>query len=240
MSERRNDLEIVMKRAKALRDPTRIDLLFTMSEIPHADPVKDRACEVMFSRTIVFRSAVSARPVFALRATPGTLRLWLRSAAPREAKGEAWWSQTGSNRRPHACKARALPAELWPRTRRRMLLIARCALAFASATPQQPSFKDACRAEAAEQRRLVGLGRLELPTSRLSSARSNQLSYKPLTLFLTCKDREHARAQSRLAPDAIAQALSPWRVFVREERETKTAKSRLWSSAILKLLAPDV
>ena len=28
---------------------------------------------------------------------------------------------------------------------------------------------------------LVGLGRLELPTSRLSSARSNQLSYKPGT-----------------------------------------------------------
>ena len=27
-----------------------------------------------------------------------------------------WWSQTGSNRRPHACKARALPTELWPRT----------------------------------------------------------------------------------------------------------------------------
>ena len=46
------------------------------------------------------------------------------------------------------------------------------------------SSKKACRAEAAEQRRLVGLGRLELPTSRLSSARSNQLSYKPLTLFL--------------------------------------------------------
>src|SRR6266480_2994590 len=57
------------------------------------------------------------------------------------------------------------------------------ALAFAGATAQQPSFKRACRAEAAEQRRLVGLGRLELPTSRLSSARSNQLSYKPLTLF---------------------------------------------------------
>ena len=27
---------------------------------------------------------------------------------------------------------------------------------------------------------MVGLGRLELPTSRLSSARSNQLSYRPL------------------------------------------------------------
>ena len=30
-----------------------------------------------------------------------------------------------------------------------------------------------------DHRRMVGLGRLELPTSRLSSARSNQLSYKP-------------------------------------------------------------
>jgi hypothetical protein len=28
----------------------------------------------------------------------------------------AWWSQTGSNRRPPACKAGALPTELWPRT----------------------------------------------------------------------------------------------------------------------------
>ena len=26
-----------------------------------------------------------------------------------------WWSKTGSNRRPHACKARALPTELLPR-----------------------------------------------------------------------------------------------------------------------------
>src|SRR5690606_15528751 len=25
-----------------------------------------------------------------------------------------WWSQSGSNRRPPACKAGALPAELWP------------------------------------------------------------------------------------------------------------------------------
>ena len=31
--------------------------------------------------------------------------------------GRSWWSQTGSNRRPHACKARALPTELWPRRR---------------------------------------------------------------------------------------------------------------------------
>ena len=29
-----------------------------------------------------------------------------------------WWSQAGSNRRPPACKAGALPAELWPRVYR--------------------------------------------------------------------------------------------------------------------------
>jgi hypothetical protein len=68
-----------------------------------------------------------------------------------------WWSQTGSNRRPPACKAGALPAELWPR----------------SAERRQH------RAGGASIDRVVGLGRLELPTSRLSSARSNQLSYKP-------------------------------------------------------------
>ena len=96
-----------------------------------------------------------------------------------------------------------------PVTRRRAF----DALALADATAQQPSFKRACRAEAAEQRRLVGLGRLELPTSRLSSARSNQLSYKPLT-------REALPARNRLDARCIAQALSPWRVFVREERET--------------------
>ena len=29
-------------------------------------------------------------------------------------KMSEWWSQAGSNRRPPACKAGALPAELWP------------------------------------------------------------------------------------------------------------------------------
>ena len=85
-----------------------------------------------------------------------------------------------------------------PVTRRRMLHT----LTFASATAQQPSFKEACQAEAAEQRRLVGLGRLELPTSRLSSARSNQLSYKPLTRGV------RSRATSSHRCIAQAQALS--------------------------------
>src|SRR6476659_2275307 len=114
------------------------------------------------------------------------------------------------------------------------------ALAFACALTQQPSFRKACRAEAAQQRRLVGLGRLELPTSRLSSARSNQLSYKPQRSPFGKGAGQSLASTRRQAPDAIAQALSPRRVFVREERETKTAKSRQWSSTILKLLAPDV
>jgi hypothetical protein len=87
--------------------------------------------------------------------------------------------------------------------------------AFAKATARQPSFKRACQAEAAEQRRLVGLGRLELPTSRLSSARSNQLSYKPLTLFLKRIWNLLARTGSR---QCIAQAQPLARVRPRRKR----------------------
>ena len=36
------------------------------------------------------------------------------------ARKQSWWSQTGSNRRPPACKAGALPTELWPRRARRI------------------------------------------------------------------------------------------------------------------------
>src|SRR6266545_8183527 len=43
---------------------------------------------------------------------------------------------------------------------------------------------------------MVGLGRFELPTSRLSSARSNQLSYKPLGQETVISRRKSARARS--------------------------------------------
>jgi hypothetical protein len=153
------------------RSKTRIDLLFTMSEIPHANPV---GCDVRsdVSRTIIRGALFGPSSLFELRS--GSLRYDRARLAVAGVASEGWWSQTGSNRRPHACKARALPAELWPRTRRRMLL---------PAMRHMRSIK------------VVGLGRLELPTSRLSSARSNQLSYKPLT-------REAAMARNRLTPDA--------------------------------------
>ena len=105
------------------------------------------------SRTMSLATMIS--PSSLLRASPGTLRSPC-PAAPRIAEGEAWWSQTGSNRRPHACKARALPAELWPRTRRRMLYVA---LAFAGATAQQPSFKKACRARSCRAAKAGGPGK---------------------------------------------------------------------------------
>ncbi len=125
----------------------RIDLLFTMSDITRAARPKSRACGFFVSHE---------------RAS--------------EAGGAVWWSQTGSNRRPPACKAGALPTELWPRTsqntgvRPPSLKLPRTTFA---------ARRHACQPKRHWPRRLVGLGRFELPTSRLSSARSNQLSYKP-------------------------------------------------------------
>src|SRR5579872_2499084 len=62
----------------------------------------------------------SPRPAVALRAMAWQPSLTsLRETAQacpavaREAS-EGWWSQAGSNRRPLACHASALPAELWP------------------------------------------------------------------------------------------------------------------------------
>ena len=63
---------------------------------------------------------------------------------------------------------------------------------------------------------LVGLGRLELPTSRLSSARSNQLSYRP-DVF--------SRDPSRRLPGATASIVS--------ERDAPTAILGLRGSAVL-------
>ena len=57
----------------------------------HTEQAESRACRKLVSKRVTL---------------PSSRHLALST-------GE-WWSQTGSNRRPHACKARALPAELWP------------------------------------------------------------------------------------------------------------------------------
>jgi hypothetical protein len=130
---------------------------------------------------------------------------------------KGWWSQTGSNRRPPACKAGALPTELWPRTSRFVGWPAN----RSSRQLAPPAFAEATAGNLHSpcERRLVGLGRFELPTSRLSSARSNQLSYKPVSENggRTTDDR-HSHLSSVVCPP------SPEKL-VREERETETAVS---------------
>ncbi len=62
---------------------------------------------------------------------------------------------------------------------------------------------------------LVGLGGLEPPTSRLSSARSNQLSYKPGSEDSTGRSRT---ASSIACP--LSSEIRPPKRLVQEERET--------------------
>ena len=103
---------------------------------------QDATCEVMF-RGRCFGSLVGPSLLYRASTRQPSLRQACRAAAG--AASEGWWSQTGSNRRPHACKARALPAELWPRTRRRMPCCARLRWRDGAAAFVQ----EACRAEAA-------------------------------------------------------------------------------------------
>ena len=91
-----------------------------------------------------------------------------------------WWSRTGSNRRHPACKAGALPAELRP-----LIVVPDMVI-----------------------KEMVGLGGLEPPTSRLSSARSNQLSYKPLA---PSADGSRHRGRASQGRPAVAARAAPSR-----------------------------
>src|SRR6266852_1734731 len=95
MNERRNVPEIVIAICEFLRrSQTRINLLFTMSEIPHVHP---EGCNMRsdVSRTIVLARWSGPSSLFELRRARFDRPC---PAAPRIAEGEAWWSQTGSNR----------------------------------------------------------------------------------------------------------------------------------------------
>jgi hypothetical protein len=61
--------------------------------------------------------------LFTMSDSGATTRPGLRvtqTGKSRTMTSPGWWSQTGSNRRPPACKAGALPTELWPRRRSRI------------------------------------------------------------------------------------------------------------------------
>src|SRR5262249_29345408 len=110
-------------------------------------------------------------------------------------------------------RSTTVPAGGARRDRTDDLLLAKQALSQLSYGPGPERTHPAAR-NSGRGRALVGLGRLELPTSRLSSARSNQLSYKP----------EHGPTDR---PPRSVERLRQ-RGLVREEREMKTAVSRLW------------
>ena len=117
----------------------------------------------LLSRRIPSSRCQSNRQILAWR-NPCLFEVWTFGSAAVA----VWWSQTGSNRRPPACKAGALPTELWPR------------LDLATQAGRHlPGVDLRAELEAPATKRMVGLERFELSTSRLSSARSNQLSYRP-------------------------------------------------------------
>jgi hypothetical protein len=93
----------------------------------------------------------------------------LHSSPPASDAG--WWSQSGSNRRPQACKASALPTELWPRAVRQTC--------------------QTCHAKGLLL--VVGREGVEPSTSRLSGVRSNHLSYRPPLLVRRRRRRSHSR-----------------------------------------------
>ena len=119
---------------------------------------------------------------------PG-IRSQIRNPVPKlvsatQADSSIWWSRSESNRRPPACKAGALPTELRPRLRR-----------------QRAEHRGQSRTHVLSSvfcpLTLVGLGRLELPTSRLSGVRSNHLSYRPdLPCSRSCLKKEKRRRRN--------------------------------------------
>ena len=72
------------------------------------------AISKLMNPSFVFRLSAGVPGV--ARTQPRLRAIALRRAVFTRFASEAWWSRSGSNRRPQACKARALPTELRPRS----------------------------------------------------------------------------------------------------------------------------
>jgi hypothetical protein len=111
-----------------------------------------------------------------------------RTPPPQDRRPRAGeWRRSGSNRRPPACKAGALPAELRPHTtnrqQRRRPGQRACRGSAAACRPSRQPASSASggflRSKTEPCSTKMGPGGLEPPTPRLSSVCSNQLSYWP-------------------------------------------------------------
>src|SRR5262245_60432402 len=113
------------------------------------------------------------------------------------ARGSGWWSQAGSNRRPLACHASALPAELWPH-----------------AKPAQPTQRRRCCQASQPQHEpsLNSLAPLEfMPTPSLGGTvpiRNDAMSADPTSTLriLQAASSAGAAGRSREAEELLARA----------------------------------
>ena len=87
-----------------------------MSDNPHAMSIATMDAKRCFADELFGRPGVQSAS--ALASSGGTAFAICWPAQPKRRRREGWWSLSGSNRRPHACKARALPAELRPHNRK--------------------------------------------------------------------------------------------------------------------------
>ena len=148
--------------------------------------MKDNACEVMFRGRMFWPGS---QPAYA-KATA-----WQPSRSAGLPSRSATGAKAGGARRDRTddlmlAKHALSQLSYGPVTRRRMLASSRSLRRKFCHARLRPTglrrarfallYERGC-ATRSRRRSVVGLGRLELPTSRLSSARSNQLSYKPLT-----------------------------------------------------------
>ena len=86
---------------------------FTMSK-EHGLQLRRQTSPDLRSNSVVFRRCGRCHPCEQGRKQGRSGMAWQPSRAVAR---EGWWSRSGSNRRPQACKARALPTELRPRIR---------------------------------------------------------------------------------------------------------------------------
>ena len=98
---------------------------------------------------------------------------------------EDWWRMTGSNRRPPACKAGALPAELIPQSY--------------TDNHYPHLLPRGNRSAPATAETVVGLDGFEPSTPALSRRCSNRLSYRPLSLSEFTADKRERSTLTRLA-----------------------------------------